>query len=182
MTDPNEFVAAQIGQQAALGQPAPVSEQEIAQAAQAQAGMGVTGVDVEALAAQIKAMQARLDEADAAATAAKGNPLADTVKSLGHFLAGHGDARAIALGEDLAAAVADAATSGSVGAVAQIGERLYRHLTRNAPYPGENYFHRNAVAFAGDLPELIDGFRPASASGSQVALPAGKVVAGSVVG
>jgi hypothetical protein len=182
MTDPNEYVAAQIGQQSGMGQAAPLGEQQLAAGLQQQAGLGVTGVDVEALAAQIKAMQARLDEADAAAVKAKGNPLADTVKSIGYFLEGHGDSKAIELGKDLAEAVAAAATSGSTTAIASIGERLFRQLTRNTPYPGENYFHRNAVEFTADLPDLIDSFKPAPVPAGQVAVPANRVVAGSVVG
>src|SRR5271170_3677901 len=107
MTDPQAFVAGQIGQQAGVvraaqpGQDIPVP----------QAGLGVTGVDVEALAAQIQAMQARLDLADAERIKAAGNPLADTVKTIQHFLTGHGDPVALELGNDLAAAVEEAGKS-----------------------------------------------------------------------
>jgi hypothetical protein len=176
MTDPQAFVAGQIGQQAGViraaqpGQdiPAPVP----------QAGLGVTGVDVEALAAQIAAMQLRLDQADAERIKAAGNPLADTVKTIQHFLTGHGDPVAAELGEDLAAAVEEAGKSGDTSAVAKIADRLDRHLARNAPSPGENYAYRNLVAFVSDLPDVIDAFEAPPAPGTGVA----KVVAGSVVG
>jgi hypothetical protein len=180
MTDPTQAAADQIGQMAQTIQGQPVSEQELAQRAQAAAGLGVTGVDVDQLAATIAAMQAQIAELNAAKAEAAGNPLADTVRTIKHFLGGHGDAKAVALGDDLAAAVDEAGKSGDASAVARIAERLDRHLARNAPYPGENYHYNNARAFVSDLPELIDGFKPAPApAGSN--LPA-KVVAGSVIG
>jgi hypothetical protein len=185
MTDPNQYVADQIGAQATVVRGEAASEQDIAQAAQRQAGLGVTGVDVEALAAQIAQLQAQVNDMNAAKAAEAGNPLADTVKSVAYFLAGHGDPKAVALGEDLAAAVTEAGKSGNTGAVAKLADRLSRHLAKNPPYPGENYHYRNAVAFTSDLPDLIDAFKPvpaqtAGALGSSQA-PA-KVVAGSVVG
>ena len=174
MTDPNEFVAAQIGQQAEQ-----VREQTPGQGIVAPpAGLGVTSVDVEQLAATIAAMQARLNDLEAEKAAASGQPLADTVKTINHFLGGHGDPVAIELGNDLAAAVDEAQQSGDTSRVEQIAARLDRHLARNAPYAGENYHYRNAAAFTGDLPDLIAGFHP-------IATPAGppaKVVAGSVIG
>jgi len=176
MTDPQAFVAGQIGQQAGVvraaqpGQDIPVP----------QAGLGVTGVDVEALAAQIQAMQARLDLADAERIKAAGNPLADTVKTIQHFLTGHGDPVALELGNDLAAAVEEAGKSADTTQVAKIADRLDRHLTRNQPSPGENYAYRNAVAFVSDLPDVIDAFEAPPVPSS--ALVSAKVVAGSVVG
>jgi hypothetical protein len=156
-----------------------VDEAQLAQAAQASAGLGVTSVDVEALAAQIAAMQARLNDLEAEKTAAAGNPLSGTAATIGHFLAIHGDPKATELGKDLSAAVDEAGQSGDTSRVAQIAARLDRYLARNGPYPGENYAYRNATAFVSDLPDLIDGFRPA-ATGS--ALVPAKVVAGTVVG
>lgn len=174
MTDPNEFVAGQIGQQAEAVREATPGQAVVAPAA----GLGVTSVDVDQLAAQIAALQARLSDVEEQRAKAAGNPLADTVKSLQHFLGGHGDPAAVELGNDLAAAVDEAGKSGDTSQVAKIADRLDRHLARNAPYPGENYFHRNAVAFTRDLPDLIDSFKPA---GQPDRTPA-KVVAGSVVG
>jgi len=180
MTDPTQAAADQIGQIPGTIMGNPASEQDIAQAAQATTGLGVTSVDIDALFKQIQALQARLDAADAAKLTDQGD-LAGTVKTVNYFLAGHGDPKAVALGEDLAAAVAEAGKSGDTTQVAKIADRLDRHLARNAPYPGENYHYRNAVAFVSDLPDVIDSFKPAPA-GSDVAVPAGRVVAGSVVG
>ena len=178
MTDPT---ADQIGQMAQTVQGQPVSETDLAQRAAASAGLGVTGVDIDELAATIAAMQAQINDLNAAKDAAAGNPLADTTKTINYFLAGHGDQVAIELGKDLAAAVDEAGQSGDTAAVAQIATRLERRLAKNGPYPGENYFYNNATAFVSDLPELIIGFKPASAPPAASNLPA-KVVAGSVVG
>lgn len=177
MTDPT---ADQIGQMAQTVQGQPVSETDLAQRAAASAGLGVTEVDVNELAATIAAMQAQINDLNAAKDAAAGNPLADTVRTIEHFLGGHGDPKAVELGKDLAAAVDEAGQSGDTSAVTRIADRLDRHLSRNGPYPGENYHYNNARAFVSDLPELIDGFKP-SPSPASSNLPA-KVVAGSVIG
>lgn len=168
----SDYVADQIGQHAA----------EVASAAPGSAveapvsGTGVTSVDVGALAAQIAALQHRIDEADRVQA---GNPLADTVKTLQHFLGGHGDAYAVELGNDLAAAVDEADKSGDTSRVSQIAAKLDRHLSRNRPVPGENYHFNNAQAFTADLPDLIDSFKP---SGQPVSQAPAKVVSGSVIG
>jgi hypothetical protein len=156
-----------------------VDQAQLAAAAQASAGLGVTSVDVDALAAQIAAMQARLNDLESEKAAAGGEPLAGTAATIAHFLAIHGDPVASGLGQDLAAAVAEAAQSGDTSRVAQIAARLDRYLARNAPYPGENYAYRNASAFVSDLPDLIDAYRPPAAGSALV--PA-NVVAGTVVG
>jgi 3-hydroxyacyl-CoA dehydrogenase len=150
MTDPQQYVAEQIGQQASSVPASGVPEAEIAQAAQESAGLGVTSVDVDALAAQIKAMQAQIDGLNQAAAAAGGDPLASTVATIQHFVTGLNDPAAVALADELASAVQDAPDK-----VAGLAAKLDRHLARNAPYPGENYHYRNAVAFVSDLPDLI---------------------------
>lgn len=177
MTDPNAYVEGQLAQQADDVRGA-TPGQDIAQAAQATAGLGVTSVDVDALAAHIQAMQDELNDLKAEKAKAAGNPLADTVKTIQHFLGGHNDATAASLGDDLAAAVEEAGKSGDASRVAQIAAKLDRHLAKNAPYAGENYHYNNAVAFVSDLPDIIDSFKPAPGASA----PAGKVVAGSVVG
>ena len=175
MTDPQQYVADQIGQQAQTVTGATGSSEIVPPAA----GLGVTSVDADSLLAEIKAMQARLNDLEAEkAAAAGGDPLINTVKTVNHFLAGHGDAQAVELGQDLAAAVDEAGKSGDTSQVAKIAEKLDRHLSKNAPYAGENYFHKNAQAFVGDLPDLIDSFKPVA---QPQASPA-KVVAGSVIG
>ena len=176
MTDPtsSEYITSQIAQQAADVRSNEPGQDIVAPAS----GLGVTSVDVDALAAQIAALQSRLDSADADRAASAGTPLADTVKTIQTFLGGHGDPVAVSLGDDLAAAVGEAGKSGDTSAVAKIADRLDRHLAKNGPYPGENYNYNNARAFVADLPDLIDSFKP-SPSGS--ASPV-KVVAGSVVG
>ena len=175
MTDPNEYVAGQIGQQAAGVRDATPGQDIVAPSA----GLGVTGVDVDALAAQIAAMQTRLDAADAEKTRAAGNPLADIVTTIKHFLGGHGDPTAVELGNDLSAAVDEAGKSGDTTQVAKIADKLSRHLDRNRPVPGENYHFNNARAFVADLPDVIENFKPV---GSAVDKAPAKVVAGSVVG
>jgi hypothetical protein len=151
MTDPQQYVAEQIGQQASSVPASGAPEAQVAQAAQASAGLGTTSVDVDALAAQIAAMQAQINDLNQAAAAAGGDPLAGTVATIQHFLVGHGDPAASELGDELAAAVKDGDHAGA----AALAAKLDRHLARNAPYPGENYHYRNAVAFASDLPDLI---------------------------
>jgi ABC-type transporter Mla subunit MlaD len=150
MTDPQQYVAEQIATQATAVPAAGAPEAEVAQAAQASAGLGVTGVDVDALAAQIKAMQAQIDSMNAAQAAAA-DPLGGTVATIQHFVTGLNDPAASALADELAAAVQD----GQHAKLADLTAKLDRHLARNAPYPGENYHYRNAVAFVSDLPDLI---------------------------
>ena len=177
MSDPQQYVAEQIGQQASDVLGSPASEADIASAAVASAGLGVTEVDVNALAAQIKAMQDRIAQMEADAAKPSADSLSGTIKSIQYFLAGHGDAQAIKLGDDLAAAADAAVQSGDGTYVARAADRLDRYLSKNAPYPGENYFHRNAAAFTSDLPEIIDALPGPAASQA----PA-KVVQGAVVG
>ena len=177
MSDPQQYVADQIGQQASDVLGSPASEADIASSAVASAGLGVTEVDVNALAAQIKAMQDRIAQMEADAAKPSADSLSGTVKSIQYFLAGHGDAQAIKLGDDLAAAAESALASGDQTYVARAADRLDRYLSKNAPYPGENYFHRNAAAFTSDLPEIIDALPGPAAQQA----PA-KVVQGAVVG
>ena len=175
MTDPNEYVAGQIGQQAAGVRNAEPGQDIVAPSA----GLGVTSVDVDQLAAQIAALQGRLGQLEDEKTKAAGNPLADIVTTIKHFLGGHGDPAAVELGNDLSAAVDEAGKSGDTSAVAKIAAKLDRHLARNQPYPGENYHFNNARAFVADLPDVIENFKPV---GSAVDKAPAKVVAGSVVG
>jgi hypothetical protein len=177
MSDPQQYVADQIGQQASDVLGSPASEADIASSAVASAGLGVTEVDVNALAAQIKAMQDRIAQMEADAAKPSADSLSGTVKSIQYFLAGHGDAQAVKLGDDLAAAADAAVQSGDGTYVARAADRLDRYLSKNAPYPGENYFHRNAAAFTSDLPEIIDALPGPAAQQA----PA-KVVQGVVVG
>ena len=177
MSDPQQYVADQIGQQASDVLGSPASEADIASSAVASAGLGVTEVDVNALAAQIKAMQDRIAQMEADAAKPSADSLSGTIKSIQYFLAGHGDAQAIKLGDDLAAAADAAVQSGDGTYVARAADRLDRYLSKNAPYPGENYFHRNAAAFTSDLPEIIDALPGPAAQQA----PA-KVVQGAVVG
>ena len=177
MSDPQQYVADQIGQQASDVLGSPASEADIASSAVASAGLGVTEVDVNALAAQIKAMHDRIAQMEADAAKPSADSLSGTIKSIQYFLAGHGDAQAIKLGDDLAAAADAAVQSGDGTYVARAADRLDRYLSKNAPYPGGNYFHRNAVAFVSDLPEIIDAL-PAPAASQAPA----KVVQGAVVG
>jgi hypothetical protein len=179
MSDPQQYVADQIGQQASDVLGTPATGDELAQAAQATAGLGTTEVDVNALAAQIKAMQERIAQMEADAAKPSADALGGIVRTIQHFLSGHGDPKAIALGEDLAAAAESASSTGDRTYVGRAAERLDRHLSRNAPYPGENYHYNNARAFVSDLPDVIDQLPAPAAPASQA--PA-RVVQGAVVG
>jgi len=173
MTDPQQFVADQIGQQAGTVQGAPVSEAEIAQRAQASAGLGVTEADIGAIMARIKAMETSLAEAQRAARPS--SSLVGTVDTLQHHLTGHGDPKAVELGNDVAEAARAAEETGDTSHLARTAEKLARHLARNAPYPGENYHYGHALDGARNhVPDAIDAFVPP-------AVP-GRVVEGSVVG
>src|SRR5215469_11871277 len=173
MSDPQQYVTDQIGQQAAAVQGAAVSEQEIAQRAQASAGLGVTEADIGAIMARIKAMEAAL--AEAARAAKPSSSLVGTVDTLQHHLTGHGDPKAVELGNDVAEAARAAEQTGDTSHLAKTADRLARHLLRNRPYPGENYHYGHALDGAQNhVPDAIDAFVPP-------AVP-GKVVEGAVVG
>ena len=186
MTDPNEFVAAQIGQQAdtALGAGAPEADlAAAAQQAQATAGIGVTEADITSILAQIKAMQARLDAAEAQRQASAPDSLTSSVAALRVQLANHGDPAAMALGEDAAEAAKNATESGDTGPLGKIVERIAAQLAKNPPPPGDQSHYQQARDTAAvHLPDVIGAFVPPS---SAVAVSGGepvKVVAGSVVG
>ena len=179
MSDPQQYVADQIGQQASDVLGAPATGDELAQAAQASAGLGTTEVDVAALAAQIKSMQDRIAQMEADAAQPTADALSGTVRTIQHFLAGHGDPKAVELGNDLAAAAESALSSGDRTYVARAADKLDRYLGRNGPYPGENYHYGNARAFVSDLPDIIDALPAVPAAPSSA--PA-RVVAGTVVG
>jgi len=182
MSDPQSYVADQIGQQSTgLSAPA-ASEEEIAARAQASSGIGVTESDIAAIMARIKDMEAQL--AEQARAARPSSSLVGTVATLNHHLGGHGDPRAAEYGKDLTEAAAAAEESGDTSRLAAINARLLKHLKRNPPYPGENYFYRGALDGAENhVPDAIDGFvppaPPAAAVGSSQ--PPAKVVEGSVV-
>jgi hypothetical protein len=179
MTDPQQFVAAQIGQQAGPAQPA-ASETEIAQDLQSQAGMGVTEADLDAIKAQLAAFQKQLNAQAAAQAALAPDTLTGSVASLVTYLQGHGDPAALELGADATEAAKAAADGGNTGALSGIIARIEQHLRRRPPYPGENFHYNNALAIASHLPDVIDRVNEA-AGPSEDRAPA-KVVAGSVVG
>lgn len=182
MTDPNEFVAAQIGQQAqnAMGG---ATEADIAQAAQASAGIGVTEADVTAIFAQIQALQKRLDAAEAERRAVAPDALTSSVAALNVQLANHGDPVAIELGADAAEAAKNATDSGDTGPLEQIIQRIGKQLTRNPAGPGDQFHYRQALDTATvHLPDVIEAFVPPSPASAVAGGPPAKVVAGSVVG
>jgi hypothetical protein len=154
MTDPQQYAAEQIGQMADSDSTAGASEAAIA--ASAPSGLGTTSVDIDALAEQIKAMQARLEELESGPAA--GDAVAGTVATIQHFLTGHGDPAAIELGDQLAAAAA----AQDHAEVVKVAAQLARQLDRNAPYPGENYHYNNARAFVTDLPDVVAAAQPKS--------------------
>ena len=186
-TDPNEYVAAQIGQHADDTLAPAASEQDLAQAgmaAQASAGIGATEADISAIFAQLKALQARIDAAEAQRQASAPDSLTSSVASLQTQLANHGDPAAVALGEDAAEAAKNATETGDTGPLGKIVARIEAVLRRNPPPPGDQSHYRQALDTAAvHVPDVIEAFTPPS---SAVAVtsdrPPAKVVAGSVVG
>ena len=186
-TDPNEYVAAQIGQQAENTLAPAASEQDIAaaaQAAQATAGIGVTEADVTAIFAQLKALQARIDAAEAQRQASAPDSLTSSVDAMRTQLANHGDPAAMALGEDAAEAAKNATETGDTGPLEKIVARIEAALRRNPPPPGDQSHYRQALDTAAvHVPDVIDAFTPPSSAAAVASdRPPAKVVAGSVVG
>jgi hypothetical protein len=180
MTDPQQFVAAQIGQQSGAVQPA-ASEQDIAQAAQSHAGLGVTETDLDAIKAQLAAFQQQLNAQAAAQSSVSPGMLTGSVASLVHYLEGHGDPAALELGADATEAAKAVSEGGNTGALSGIIAKIETHLRRRPPYPWENFHYNNALAIASHLPEVIDRVNDSQAPRPAEKAPA-KVVAGSVVG
>ena len=183
MSDPNAYVTDQLGQQAADVRGAD-SVEDLGQAAHAQAGIGVTEADLDAIRAQLASFKAQLDAQAAAQRQATPDTITSSVAALQTQLANHGDPVAIELGNDAAEAARNAAESGDTAALASIAARLAKHLVRNAPGPGDQFHYRQVLDTAQThIPDVIEAFRPPSSAvavGSDRA-PA-KVVAGSVVG
>jgi hypothetical protein len=178
MTDPSGYVADQIGQQSA-GVPAGVPEADIAQAAHASAGLGVTEADLDAIKAQLASFQAQLNQAVAAQRAIAPDALTSSVAALNVQLANHGDPVAIELGKDAAEAAAGAADSGDTGALSSIVSRIAQHLKAHPAAPGDQFHYRQVLDTAAvHIPDVIDAVKPVEQIGADVA----RVVAGSVVG
>lgn len=184
MTDPQQYVAQGIEQHAEQvaaadpGQALPDPGE-----AQAQAGIGVTESDLEAIWAQLNSFKAQLAAAQAAQAQTTSDSVSGSVATLVHYLEGHGDPAAMELGKDATEAAKAVAEGGNTGALSGIVAKIEKHLRKHAPYPGENFHYKAALATVEDLPDVIDRYQPPStapAVGSDRA-PA-KVVAGSVVG
>lgn len=185
MTDPNQAVAEQLAGQAASVPVQGVDEQELAAAAQSHIGQGVTEADIEGILAQIKAMQARLDQAEAERRASTPDTISSSVDQLFHQLLNHGDTIAIELGKDAVEAAKSIAEGGSIGPLMTIAEKLTARLLKNPPAPGDQFHYRQVLDTAQThIPDVLNAYQPppqsAGAIGSDRA-PA-KVVAGSVVG
>lgn len=168
--------AEQIGQMAAA--PGSSGQDDVAQAALAASGLGVTEADIDAIKAQLADFARQLKAQAAAQAKATPDDITGSVASLEHYLRHHGDEEAQALGADAAEAARGIAAGGNTGALSGIVGRIAAHLRAHPPAPGENFHYRSALGLAEHLPVVID--RVASASGSEQ-VP-GKVVAGSVVG
>ena len=184
MTDPNEYVAGQIRQQAQDVKGTTASPEELAQAAQATSGLGVTEADLEAIMAQLAQFKARLDAQEQAQRKATPDTLRSSVAALVTQLANHGDQAAIELGKDAVEAAETAAGGGAIAPLANIAEKLAKHLIRHPAGPGDQFHYRQVLDTAQThIPDVIDAFQPpsdAQAIGSDRA-PA-KVLQGSVVG
>jgi hypothetical protein len=188
MTDPNEFAAGQLRENAAQVQGATTTTDAdvAAQLQGGQASIGVTEADIKTLFAQIQAMQDRLDKAERERASSAPPALVSTAETLKGYVDVHNDPAAAALADDAVEAARNATESGDTSALAKIQAKLAKHLARNPPYPGENHHYRQALDWASNhLPDAIEAFIPpvrsaAVAVGSDRA-PA-KVVEGSVVG
>jgi hypothetical protein len=185
MTDHNDFVAGQLGQQAGsvLGQGA--SEEEIAGAAAAHAGSGVTEADLDGIKALLAQFQRRLDAAEAQRQQLAPDALTSSVTALQTQLDNHGDPVAIELGKDAFEAAKSAAETGELGPLAAIAAKIAEHLRRHPAGPGDQFHYRQVLDTAAQhIPDVIEAFRPQAAAGQELAStrPPAKVVAGSVVG
>jgi hypothetical protein len=177
MTDPSGYVADQIGQQA--GPPAAVPEADIAQAAHASAGLGVTEADLDAIKAQLASFAAQLAAQARATRNIAPDALTSSVAALNTQLANHGDTVAMELGKDATEAAANAAESGDTGALSSIVARIAQHLKAHPAGPGDQFHYRQVLDTAAvHIPDVIDSLKPAEEIGTDVA----RVVAGSVVG
>ena len=176
MTD---FVAGQIGQQAQDVTGTPTDPDALAHAAHAAAGLGVTEADLDAIREQLARFKAQLDAQAAAQRAATPDDVSSSVAALQVQADNHGDPAVIALAADAAKAAESAVESGDFGPLSVIVSRITRQLNRNPAGPGDQFhFSQLRDTAAVHLPDVIDAASPQSAD----VVPAGKVVAGSVVG
>lgn len=175
---------------------APPSEADVAAdlAAKQSAGpAGVTDVDVQALLAGIRALQARVDALEDEKAAGNAAPVvgtAETIRDLLRVHAAHNPktdhAPVLALADDAVDAAGNAVESGDGGELSKIGARLVRAIRKIHPGPGDHHYLNQALGFAEDhLPDAIDALEPRRADpiaaiGSDRA-PA-KVIPGSVTG
>lgn len=156
MSDPTAYVAGQLAEQAGSVTGQTVDQDELAQAAHAAAGSGVTEADIDAIRAQLASFQAQLDKQAAASAQATPDALTGQVGSLNDYLLHHGDPVAKQLGQDAADAAKSAASDGNTGPLSAIVAKIRERLEGNPPYPGENFHYHSAVAVASDLPRLIE--------------------------
>jgi hypothetical protein len=178
MSDHEDYVADQIGQMASAD-PGASSETDLAHAAHASSGLGVTEADLDAIKAQLASFQAQLAQAIAAQSALAPDALTSSVAALTTQLANHGDPVAIELGKDATEAAANAASSGDTGALSSIVARIAQHLKTHPAPPGDQFHYRQVLDTAAvHIPDVIDALKPVEHIGADVA----KVVAGSVVG
>lgn len=184
MTSPDERVAEQISQQAASVPVTGVDEEQLAAAAASHIGSGVTEADIEGILAQIKAMQARLDQAEAERRASTPDTISSSVGQLFHQLLNHGDTIAIELGKDAVEAAKSIAEGGSIGPLMTIAEKLTARLLKNPPAPGDQFHYRQVLDTAQThIPDVLNAYQPPATAAAVTSdrAPA-KVVAGSVVG
>ena len=170
-TDPTVHA---IQAQAELGALAPGAALDpVAVAAQGKAeNASVTSVDLEALLAQLQALQARVTTMEAGAAAGTKPTL---VGLTGHLLAslkhragalGGGNTvldDAVKIAEDLAGAAEDAVSSGDGSAVTKLGARLVRELSRTASAASSAVTSYVAQLADYDLPDAVDALQPAKA-------------------
>lgn len=184
MTDPNAYVADQIGQQAASVQGQPVDQATLAQTAAAQAGSGVTEADINAIMAQLANVQAQLDAQAAAAKKAAPDALTSSVNALKTYAERHSDSTLMPLIADAGEAALNA-KPGNTDALANIVDKIVAHLKRHPAGPGDQTHYNNLLDTAQyHIPDVIDTVNASAPAGTALASsqPPAKVVAGSVVG
>lgn len=186
---PEQLAAARDDAAANLAPPVAASLPPTATAVVA-SGATATEADVAAMLAQMKRMQDQLDALQAERAARNAPALVSTAEALRDQLRVHasgisgatGDhTRALSLADDAVDAANNAISSGDVGPLRTLTDRLVRALEAVHPGPGDHHYFAQALGMAKvHLHNAMDDFtadqKPAAPA------PSGKVLEGSVTG
>lgn len=174
---------------------APPPEDEVAAglaARQAAGPAGMTGADVKALLAGIKALQDRVDALEEEKAAGAAVPVQNTAETMRDLIRTHAamnpatdHSDVLRLADDAADAARNAAESGDGAEVIKIAAKLDRALTKVNPGPGDHHYFTQALGFA--RVHLIDAAeslipRPKQAPALESDRAPAQVIQGSVTG